>query len=175
MREVRVVKKTNFKYKYDPMNDPKVAGEIIRNPKAVYGFSPNPKSSRIGKYAEKIDWTDSEQVALARQIRESYHNTNQLILGKMYNEGYTTREIAIKMVEERNRNRLNSYIDRGDFEGLEIVKQSNLNTYGNEYGMSIEQALKKYGSYEEIIDATIKSNPGMDACTGLYDIYHGGK
>ena len=53
--------------------------------------------------------------------------------------------------------------------------QSNLNTYGNEYGMSIEQALKKYGSYEEIIDATIKSNPGMDACTGLYDIYHGGK
>lgn len=93
----------------------------------------------------------------------------------MYNEGYTTREIAIKMVEERNRNRLNSYIDRGNFEGLEIVKQSNLNTYGNEYGMSIEQALKKYGSYEEIIDATIKSNPGMDACTGLYDIYHGGK
>ena len=53
-------KKTNFKYKYDPMNDPKVAGEIIRNPKAVYGFSPNPKSSRIGKYAEKIDWTASE-------------------------------------------------------------------------------------------------------------------
>lgn len=41
--------------------------------------------------------------------------------------------------------------------------------------MSLEQALEKYGSYEEIINATVRSNPGMDACTGLYDIYHGGK
>lgn len=42
-------------------------------------------------------------------------------------------------------------------------------------GMTLEQALEKYGSYEEIIKASVGSNPGMDACTGLYDIYHGGK
>lgn len=43
------------------------------------------------------------------------------------------------------------------------------------FGMSLEQALEKYGSHEEIINAMVRSNPGMDACTGLYDIYHGGK
>ena len=42
--------------------------------------------------------------------------------------------------------------------------------FAKEFGVK-----RAYGSYEEIIDATIKSNPGMDACTGLYDIYHGGK
>ena len=41
--------------------------------------------------------------------------------------------------------------------------------------MSLEQALDKYGSYQEVINATVGSNPGMDACIGLYDIYHGGK
>lgn len=41
-------------------------------------------------------------------------------------------EIATRMIEERNRSRINSYIQSGDLEGLEIVKQSNLKTYGNE-------------------------------------------
>ena len=40
--------------------------------------------------------------------------------------------------------------------------------------MTFEQALKKYGSYQNIIDAVIRSNPGMDACVGLYDEYYGG-
>ena len=40
--------------------------------------------------------------------------------------------------------------------------------------MTIEQAMEKYGSYENIINATVRSNAGMDAVTGLYDIYHGG-
>lgn len=157
------------------MDNPKAARDIIENPDAVYGFSPNLESTRIGKYADKIDWTNPEQVAVARQTKEAYHNVNESMLQDLYNSGYTTKDIAAKMVEERNMNRINSYINNGDLEGLEIVKQSNLETYGNEFGMSLEQALEKYGSYEEIINATVRSNPGMDACTGLYDIYHGGK
>lgn len=147
---------------------------MSENPNAVYGYSPNPESTRIGKYADKIDWTDPAQVAIARQTRQAYHDANESMLQSLYDKGYTTKEIAAKMVEERNNNRINSYIENGDLEGLAIVKQSNLETYGNEFGMSLEQALEKYGSYEEVINATIGSNPGMDACTGLYDIYHGG-
>lgn len=121
------------------MDNPKAARDIIENPDAVYGFSPNPESTRIGKYADKIDWTNPEQVAVARQTREAYHNVNESMLQDLYNSGYTTKDIAAK------------------------------------FGMSLEQALEKYGSHEEIINATVRSNPGMDACTGLYDIYHGGK
>ena len=175
IRQIEGGSTTGFKYEHNPMDNPKAAKDIIENPEAVYGFSPNPESTRIGKYAGKIDWTNFEQVAVARQTREAYHSVNEVMLQELYNSGYTAKDIAAKMVEERNMNRINSYINNGDLKGLEIVKQSNLETYGNELGMSLEQALEKYGSYEEIINATVRSNPGMDACTGLYDIYHGGK
>lgn len=156
------------------MNNPKAARDIIENLEAVYGYSPNPESTRIGKYADMIDWTDPEQVAVARQTREAYHIENEARLQNLYNEGYSTEEIAAIMKEERNVIRLNSYIKEKNYEGLAVMKQSNLATYGNENGMSLQQALEKYGSYEEVIKASIRSNPGMDACTGLYDIYHGG-
>lgn len=155
------------------MDNPKAARDIIENPKAVYGFSSNPESTRIGKYANKIDWTNPEQVEIARKTRKAYHDANESMLQKLYDEGYTTKDIAAKMVEERNYNCINSYIKNGDLEDLAIVKQSNLETYGSEFGMSLEQALEKYGSYQEVINATVGSNPGMDACAGLYDIYHG--
>ena len=102
---------TRFKYEHNPMDNPKAARDIIENPDAVYGFSPNSESTRIGKYADKIDWTNPEQVAVARQTREAYHNVNESMLQDLYNSGYTTKDIAAKMVEERNMNRINSYIN----------------------------------------------------------------
>ena len=167
--------KSGFAYKNNPMDNPKAARDIVENPDAVYGYSPNPESTRIGEFASKIDWTDPDQVAIAQQTRQKYHEANEAKLQALYNQGYTTEEIATRMVEERNMSRINSYIKNGDLKGLEIMKKSNLKTYGNELGMTLEQALEKNGSYEEIINATIRSNPGMDACTGLYDIYHGGE
>ena len=32
---------TRFKYEHNPMDNPKAARDIIENPDAVYGFSPN--------------------------------------------------------------------------------------------------------------------------------------
>ena len=125
------------------MDNPKAARDIIVNNDAVYGYSPNLKSPRIGEFSKKIDWTNKKQVEIVRKIRQEYHNANKQVLQKLYKEGYTTKEIAEKMVEERNKNRLNSYIQNDDMEGLKIVKQSNLKTYGNEAGMTFEQALKK--------------------------------
>ena len=34
-------------YVHDPMANPKAAKDIIEDPKAVYGYSPNPESARI--------------------------------------------------------------------------------------------------------------------------------
>ncbi|MBP3206408.1 MAG: hypothetical protein J6M66_13420, partial [Lachnospiraceae bacterium] len=39
------------------MENKKISGDIIVNPAAVYGFSPNPASKRIGILAAK-DWSD---------------------------------------------------------------------------------------------------------------------
>ena len=48
---------TGFSYEHSPMENKKISGDIIVNPAAVYGFSPNPASKRIGILAAK-DWSD---------------------------------------------------------------------------------------------------------------------
>jgi len=161
-----------YHYNKDPMQDPKAARDIVEDPDAVYGYSPDPKSPRLGRFADRIDWSDADKVEVVRQTRLEYHLENEAHLQNMYDQGMTPKQIAENMVNERNINRINSYLNRGDLEGLEIMKQSNLKIYGNENGMTIQQALEKYGSYEEIINASIRSNPGMDACCGLYDDYN---
>ncbi|EEM08291.1 Hypothetical Cytosolic Protein [Bacillus pseudomycoides] len=164
-----------FTYKNNPMDNPKAVKDILENPDAVYGFSPNPDSTRIGKYANKIDWSDSDQVEIAKQTRQAYHEANEKMLDNLYSQGYSTEDIARKMVNERNANRLNSYIEKGDMEGYELVRKSNLQTYNNADGPTPESFFEKYGSWEGVVNASVSSNPGMDACVGLYDIYHGGK
>ena len=60
---------TRFKYEHNPMDNPKAAMDIIENPDAVYGFSPNSESTRIGKYADKaLLGTLNQQVILNRQL-----------------------------------------------------------------------------------------------------------
>jgi hypothetical protein len=147
----------------------------LENPDAVYGYSPNPSSTRIGKIANKLDWTDLNQVEIAKKTRQAYHDSNEQMLENLYSQGYSTEDIARKMVNERNANRLNSYLERGDIEGYEMAKMSNLSTYQNANGPTPESMFEKYGSWQGVIDASVRSNPGMDACVGLYDKYHGGK
>ena len=49
-------------YIHDPMDNPKAAADIIVDPDAVYGYSPNPDSTRLGTYAQ-YDWSDEAVVA----------------------------------------------------------------------------------------------------------------
>ena len=162
-----------FKYKHDPVENPKVLKDAIPDEGAVYGFRPDPNSPRIGRYATKIDWTNSEQVAAAKQEREKYHSDNEMFYSafqKMAAEGFSKEEIANVVVAQRNQNRMNSYKD--DPEGLAIVKQSNLEVYGNESGPTAQDLYMQYGSWDIVIEKSMGSNAGMDACCGLYDKYH---
>ena len=86
------------------MDNPKAAQDIVENPNAVYGYSPNPESTRIGKFANKIDWTNPDEVSIARQIRQAYHDANEAMLDSLYKKGYSLKEIAYKMIDERNAN-----------------------------------------------------------------------
>ena len=163
---------TKFTYKNNPMDNPKASKDIVENPNAVYGYSPNPQSERIGKYAD-YDWTNSKQVELAKTRREVYHIKNaniKSLVDAMRMKGASAEDIARAANELRNQNRLNDYIN--DPIGLEKVKQSNLKVYGNEKGLTAEEAYKKYGSWENMIESSMNSNPGMDACCGLYDKYY---
>ena len=165
--------KEPFRYEHDPMENPSAAKDIVVNPEAVYGFSPNPESTRLGSYADAIDWTDPEQVAQARQQRREYHDeidTLYKVIEDMLGQGAGVEEIAREVSRRRNEQRLASY--KGNEEELAIVRKSNLETYGNEEGPTPEFLYEKYGSWQTVIEKALSANPGMDACLGFYDEYY---
>ena len=165
-------KNVPFTYEHDPRENPAAMEDIVENPDAVYGFSPNPESQRLGSFAE-YDWTDPEVVAEAQKERREYHesmDTMTDILYRMRDEGASMEEMARAVSEERNRLRLESYKD--DPKGLAEVRESNLKTYGHEEGPTPDQLYEKYGSWTVVLQKAFSPNMGMDACCGLYDEYY---
>lgn len=160
---------TTFAYQHSPLYNPKAMADIVENPDAVYGFSPNPDSGSLSPYAT-YDWTDPEFVAQARENRLAYLLQDQQIFDlviAMDAEGATIEEIARAASAERNRIRLDSY--QNDPEGLEKLKTRNLEKYGNEEGPTPEWLYDRYGSWEGVLENAFNTNPGMDACCGFYD------
>ena len=161
-----------FVYIHDPRENPEAMADILENADAVYGFSPDPQSRRLGAYAE-YDWTDPVFVARAKEERKAYHESMDSmtdILYQMREEGASTEEMARAISAERNRLRLVSYED--DPDGLARVKESNLKTYGHEDGPTADELYEQYGSWTMVIQKAFSANMGMDACCGLYDEYY---
>lgn len=162
----------SFHYIHDPMANPKAAKDIVVNPDAVYGYSPNPDSTRLGVYASD-DWTDKAFVEEMRQQREEYHESIKelyQIKADMEAQGKSVEEIARAVSNRRNEIRMEAYKD--DPEGLEKLKESNLKTFGNENGGTPDYFYKKYGSWETVIEKAFATNEGADAVLGLYDKYY---
>ena len=72
-----------FSYVHDPRENPEAMADIVENPDAVYGFSPDPESTRLGNYAE-YDWTDQEFVAQAQKERREYHESMESMMEILY-------------------------------------------------------------------------------------------
>lgn len=158
-----------FAYVHDPRENPEAMADVVENPDAVYGFSPNPDSKRLGSYAE-YDWTDPEFVGKAQEERRAYHESMDSmmdILYRMRDEGATMEEMARAVSEERNRLRIEAYQD--DPEALAKLKESNMETYGNENGPTPEFLFEKYGSWTMVLQKAFSPNMGMGmpaaACT----------
>ena len=161
-----------FAYVHDPRDNPEAMADILEDPNAVYGFSPDPQSARLGAYAA-YDWSDPALVAKAKEERRAYHESLDSmtdIIYRMRAEGASTEAIAREVSEERNRLRLAAY--RDDPEGLSVMKESNRKTYGREEGPTPDDLYAKYGSWTAVLQKAFSTNMGMDACCGLYDEYY---
>ena len=170
--EDMVFEKLPFAYSHDPRENPEAMKDIVEDPAAVYGFSPDPESTRLGSFAE-YDWTDPVFVAKAQKERRAYHESMDSmtdILYRMRDEGASIEEMARAVSEERNRLRLAAY--ENDPEGLAAVKKSNLETYGHEEGPTPDELFAQYGSWTVVMQKAFSANMGMDACCGLYDDYY---
>jgi len=164
--------KGGFSYIHDPRENPEAMKDIVENAAAVYGFSPDPASTRLGSYAE-YDWTDPEIVATAQQTRRAYHeslSTMTDILYRMRDEGASIEEMARAISTERNRLRMEAC--QNEPEALAVAKESNLKTYGHEDGPMPDELFEKYGSWTAVLQKAFSPNLGMDACCGLYDEYY---
>lgn len=171
--EIATAQKTAFAYEHDPRDNPKAMKDIVVNPEAVYGFSPNPESVRLKDYVDFIDWTDPVQVAEARAQRQVYHESMSELYRMIENmllETKTVEDIARAVSRRRNELRLEAYAD--DPEGLALAKKSNLETYGDEMGPSADFLYEKYGSWQTVLEKALGTNAGMDACLGFYDEYY---
>ena len=85
-----------FAYTHDPRENPEAMKDIIENPDAVYGFSPDPESQRLGPFAD-YDWTDPGFVEEVREERRAYHESLDSmteILYRMRTEGASIEEMA---------------------------------------------------------------------------------
>lgn len=170
---VLITKCPSFRYVHNPAANKKVLNDAIVNPDAVYGFSPNPESTRLKEYVDALDWTDPVAVAKAKKDREDYHAKNAELysmIEKLRAEGKDIEAIARAVSRRRNELRFESYVN--DPEGLARLKKSNFDTYGNEEGPTIETLYEKYGSWQTVLEKALSSNVGMDACLGLYDEYY---
>ena len=50
-------------------------------------------------------------------------------ISKLQNDGYSMEDIARMKVEQRNQDRINNYIKSNNYDGLEAMKQRNLEEY----------------------------------------------
>ena len=160
---------TGFSYQHDPMQIEKARKDIVRDPGAIYGYSPNPDSDRLGEFAS-YDWSDPSVVWKARQDRIKYLKQDAALVNAyavMMSQGKSIEETAREVSRLRNEIRLKSY--ENDPVGLEKLKRSNLKTYGNEEGPTADSLYKKYGSWERVLEKAFSTNMGMDACLGLFD------
>lgn len=163
---------TKFSYTHDPRINAKAMEDIVVDDTAIYGFKPSKDSTRLAEYAD-ADWTDPVAVEAWRQERISYlsqFDEMYNLWNEMLSAGNSIEEIARAVSTKRNEIRLASY--NNDPDGLEKVKKSNLETYGNENGPTAESLFEKYGSWDKVLIKSFSSNSGMDACLGLYDVQY---
>ncbi len=162
----------DFKYSHDPMQDERAKYDIVVNENAVYGYSPNPDSVRLGEFA-KYDWSDEKLVESSRKERTDYHERTEsellALLEKGKKNGDSVETIARAVSAQRNAIRLEEAEDAGT---LEETKKSNFAKYGNENGPTPESLYEKYGSWETVAAKAFSINLGMDVCLGLYDKYY---
>ncbi len=157
----------NGHYNNNPSDNPKVLADAVEDPNAVYGYRPSEDGS-LKNFANE-DWSNPEFVESAKQKRLQYIEDDKAIydmIAEMKNNGCSTEEMARAACDYRNQNRLNSYLDSDGH----VIDQNGYNAALERMQTRSYDALISSGKTpEEIINSSMRTNPAMDACVGLYD------
>lgn len=162
-------KKNIFKYKYNPSENPKVLQDAREDPNAVYRYRPREDGTLKHLSGEKFDWTDPVKVEGYQKERLAYIAKDKEITDiiiKMKAANKSPVEIAKSVCDFRNQTQLQSYINEdGTIKNMEGYKGALERCKTRSY----ESLIKQGKTPEEIIESSVRTNPAMDACCGLYD------
>ena len=163
----------------------KYKDEFVDDPNAHFDVQLTDKNRFHSKYPQ--DYSDVEVVRAGRIRRTEYLEKNKIVrdglaarIAEHRENGGEMKELADQMVNERNAHRLQTYVDAGDLDGLEKVKQSNLEKYQREEGPTLQWVYDDMASkhnddpikhdapsWEAIMYKSTKSNEAVDAAFGL--------
>ena len=163
----------SFYYVHNPIYNSGVMLDSEYDSNCVFGFKPNNTGS-LKSYTQ-YDWTIKEDVLKYKADRIKYIEENDKRIkeleASLRAKGKSIEEIAKACSNLRNQIRLEQYAN--DPEGLEVLKQRNLEKYGHEEGPLPEELYVKYNnSWEMVLEKSYSTNRGMDACCGVYDLYY---
>jgi hypothetical protein len=147
--------------RYVPMPE-----DLVADSTGVYGYVPT-TDSQFHSSKWPVDWTNPDQVAKARTTRLDYHvglDEKKQLVESLRKEGMSSDDIARKIVDSRNKDRLSHYKSP---EALDVVYNRNLEKYGDKMGPTYDSQLSKYGSSDEVINAALRTNDSMDILTGI--------
>ncbi len=157
----------NGHYEHNPSDDPKVLADAVEDSEAVYGYRPR-KDGSLKNFAD-LEWSNPDKVAEYRQTRLQYIQEDMDIIdivSEMKKNGCTIEEMAEAACNKRNITRLNSYIDSNG----NITNQAGYEAALERMNTRSYDALIKSGKTpQQILESSMRTNPAMDACVGLYD------
>ncbi|KAF0813412.1 hypothetical protein IGB42_02341 [Andreprevotia sp. IGB-42] len=142
-----------------------IPSDLVADSRGVYGYVPK-DGTQFSQPKWSVDWTNSQQVANAREVRLEYHQglaDETAWVAKMRADGVADESIARQIVDLRNQTRMSKY----STEQLSMLYERNKVTYGNPHGPTYESLLEKYGNPQDVIASGTRSNLTMDILTGI--------
>lgn len=150
----------------DDDGDFELPAGIEEDEAGVHGYMPT-KDSAYYKYRDKF--TDPEWVGEQREIRAEYLKESKKLeatIESMTEEGKSQEEIARYVVEQRNQQKVEARkkMSPEDVKGLE---ERNIKKYGNPVGPTADQLLEKQGSWDKVIEGSMRKDPVINKLLGL--------
>jgi hypothetical protein len=139
---------------------------LIKDSRGIYGYLPK-EGSRYYKFFDKfmdVDW-----VARQRLIRQDYLKQSKVLeqtITTMKANQKTPEQIARHVVEQRNLQKVEARSHMLP-EEIKALEEGNLKLYDNPIGPSADDLFESKGSWEAVIEGSMKKDQEINTLLGL--------
>ena len=139
---------------------------LVKDSRGVYGYLPK-EGSRYYMFFDKF--MDTDWVARQRLIRQDYLKQSKVLeqtIITMKANKKSPEQIARYVVEQRNLQKVEARAHMLP-EEVEALEKGNLKRYDNPIGPSADDLFDSKGSWEAVIESSMKKDPEINKLLGL--------